>query len=88
MLALAEHLSSLGEPHAGVHFATLGWILPMLHDPDGHEVRFYTTESHTSPDPAGTIVINNAIASAAAAELDWLRQRGLEPLPGGSLKLD
>ena len=43
--ALATHLSSLGEAHAGVHFATIGWILPMLHDPDGHEVRFYSVES-------------------------------------------
>jgi hypothetical protein len=42
--ALAAHLSALGEEHAGVHFASIGWILPMLHDPDGHEVRFYTME--------------------------------------------
>jgi len=76
MLALADHLTSLGETHAGVHFATLGWILPMLHDPDGHEVRFYTTESHTGLDPAGTLVINDAVASAAAAELVWLTDRG------------
>ncbi len=86
MLALADHLTSLGEGHAGVHFATHGWILPMLHDPDGHEVRFYTTESHTSLDPARTLVVNDAIASAAAAELDWLSERGLEPVPGGSLR--
>jgi catechol 2,3-dioxygenase-like lactoylglutathione lyase family enzyme len=47
MDALARHLSDLGEQHAGVHFATIGWILPMLHDPDGHEVRFYTSQHHT-----------------------------------------
>jgi hypothetical protein len=46
--ALADRLTALGETHAGVHFAAVGWILPMLHDPDGHEVRFYTTEQHTS----------------------------------------
>jgi catechol 2,3-dioxygenase-like lactoylglutathione lyase family enzyme len=46
---LAGRLTALGEQHAGVHLATLGWILPMLHDPDGHEVRFYTIESHTDP---------------------------------------
>lgn len=40
--ALAGHLTALGETHAGVHEATIGWILPMLHDPDGHEVRFYS----------------------------------------------
>jgi catechol 2,3-dioxygenase-like lactoylglutathione lyase family enzyme len=47
MEALAQRLSDLGETHAGVHFATIGWILPMLHDPDGHEVRFYTSQHHT-----------------------------------------
>lgn len=44
---LAERLTALGETHAGVHFATIGWILPLLHDPDGHEVRFYTVQHHT-----------------------------------------
>jgi len=44
---LAGRLTALGEAHAGVHFATIGWILPELHDPDGHEVRFYTVEHHT-----------------------------------------
>jgi hypothetical protein len=39
--ALADHLTTLGDAHAGVHFATIGWILPGTHDPDGHEVRFY-----------------------------------------------
>jgi catechol 2,3-dioxygenase-like lactoylglutathione lyase family enzyme len=38
---LAGRLAALGESHAGVHPATCGWVLPMLHDPDGHEVRFY-----------------------------------------------
>jgi catechol 2,3-dioxygenase-like lactoylglutathione lyase family enzyme len=49
--ALAERLSDLGEDHAGVHYATIGWILPMLHDPDGHEIRFYTHAAHTEPAP-------------------------------------
>ena len=26
--ALAERLTALGETHAGVHFASIGWILP------------------------------------------------------------
>jgi hypothetical protein len=30
---LAARLTSLGERHAGVHWATIGWILPELHDP-------------------------------------------------------
>ncbi|MGB3829200.1 MAG: VOC family protein [Ornithinimicrobium sp.] len=41
--ALADRLTALGESHAGAQEATIGWILPWLHDPDGHEVRFYTT---------------------------------------------
>jgi catechol 2,3-dioxygenase-like lactoylglutathione lyase family enzyme len=44
---LAGQLTALGEEHAGVQTATFGWILPMLHDPDGHEIRFYTISSHT-----------------------------------------
>lgn len=43
---LGAHLTALGDEHAGVHPATLGWILPMTHDPDGHEIRFYTVEHH------------------------------------------
>ncbi|WP_338109890.1 VOC family protein [Rhodococcus rhodochrous] len=50
---LARHLDELKEQHGGVHFASIGWILPLLHDPDGHEVRFYTVESHTEV-PEGT----------------------------------
>ena len=60
MEALAAHLTGLGEAHAGVQFATIGWILPMLHDPDGHEVRFYSMESHTEIDPAAPLVIDDA----------------------------
>ena len=48
---LADRLTALGEEHAGVHWASIGWILPLLHDPDGHEVRFYTHEHHTEPEP-------------------------------------
>jgi len=74
--ALAAHLSGLGEAHAGVHFATIGWILPMLHDPDGHEVRFYSMESHTEIDPAAPLVIDDAIATARAKEELWRAERG------------
>lgn len=75
--ALANHLSGLGESHAGVHFATIGWILPSLHDPDGHEVRFYSKESHTEIDPRAPLVIENAVASARAKEQLWLADRGV-----------
>ncbi len=42
-------LTALGEEHAGVHRTSIGWILPYTHDPDRHEVRFYTTQHHTDP---------------------------------------
>jgi catechol 2,3-dioxygenase-like lactoylglutathione lyase family enzyme len=48
---LAAHLDALDERHGGVHQTGVGWILPFLHDPDGHEVRFYTVEHHTPVEP-------------------------------------
>lgn len=56
---LADRLTELGEEHAGVHRATLGWILPMLHDLDAHEVRFYTVQHHTEPDPDNVLIVDN-----------------------------
>ncbi len=50
---LAARLDTLGERHAGVHFASIGWILPNLRDPDGHEVRFYTVQQHTETPESG-----------------------------------
>ena len=64
---LAARLTSLGEQHAGVHYATIGWILPLLHDPDGHEVRFYTTAHHREPPAAGVARIENPRETAEAA---------------------
>ena len=51
--ALAARLDRLGLTHGGVHRTTVGWILPMLRDPDGHEVRFYTTDVHEDAVPPG-----------------------------------
>ena len=48
--ALAEHLTALGGVHAGVHRTPVGWVLPGLHDPDGHEVRFYTVPLELASD--------------------------------------
>ena len=56
---LANRLTALGEQHAGVHWASIGWILPLLHDPDGHEVRFYTHEHHTEPEPGKVATIHD-----------------------------
>lgn len=64
MEALAAHLTTMGDSHAGVHFATIGWILPQLHDPDGHEIRFYTTEGHTDLTPDAPLLVYGAVATA------------------------
>jgi len=39
-----------------------------LHDPDGHEVRFYTIQHHTELDPGAVTVINDARGSAERRE--------------------
>jgi len=56
---LADRLTAHGEEHAGVHWASIGWILPLLHDPDGHEIRFYTHEHHTEPEPDKVTTIHD-----------------------------
>jgi catechol 2,3-dioxygenase-like lactoylglutathione lyase family enzyme len=71
MDALADRLDGLGERHAGVHFATIGWILPMLRDPDGHEVRFYTTDHHTEYGDE-VVVIEDPREQAEARERELL----------------
>jgi catechol 2,3-dioxygenase-like lactoylglutathione lyase family enzyme len=65
---LAERLTALGETHAGVHFASIGWILPELHDPDGHEVRFYTTTHHTEMPAEGVARIEDPRETAEARD--------------------
>ena len=40
---LARRLDNLGEPHGPVLRTPAGWVLPDLHAPDGHEMRFYVT---------------------------------------------
>lgn len=73
--ALAQHLTALGEEHAGVHFATIGWILPMLHDPDGHEVRFYTVESHTEVAEGEVLAIADPVRTSTAREAEYLERQ-------------
>ena len=57
---LAGRLDALGQAHAGVHLASFGWILPVLLDPDGHQLRFYTIEHHTDPRSEGVTTINDS----------------------------
>jgi len=65
---LAARLDALGQPHAGVHMATLGWILPEVPDPDGHPLRFYTMAHHTDPDTTGVTTIHDPRESAERRE--------------------
>ena len=65
---LAARLDALGEQHAGVHWASIGWILPYLHDPDGHEIRFYTLQHHTEPSPGQATTIHDPRENAELRE--------------------
>jgi catechol 2,3-dioxygenase-like lactoylglutathione lyase family enzyme len=71
--ALAARLTALGEEHAGVHQASAGWILPLLHDPDGHEVRFYTIEHHTERSPGEVATIQDPREAAERREAEASR---------------
>jgi hypothetical protein len=51
-----------------VHYASIGWILPELHDPDGHEIRFYTHQHHTEPDPQTVTTIYDPREAAESRE--------------------
>jgi catechol 2,3-dioxygenase-like lactoylglutathione lyase family enzyme len=50
--ALAARFSAFGDAHAGVQRTPVGWVLPGIHDPDGHEVRFYTVPLELPADDA------------------------------------
>jgi catechol 2,3-dioxygenase-like lactoylglutathione lyase family enzyme len=65
---LARKLDALGQPHAGVHLASLGWILPEVLDPDGHALRFYTMEHHTDLHPGRTTTIRDPRETAERRE--------------------
>ncbi len=47
--ALADHFTALGDQHNGVQRTPFGWVLQGVHDPDGHEVKFYAN-SPDAPD--------------------------------------
>jgi len=72
---LAARLTGFGEQHAGVHWATIGWILPELHDPDGHEVRFYTHEQHTELEPDTVTVVDDPRERSERHERAVAKQR-------------
>jgi catechol 2,3-dioxygenase-like lactoylglutathione lyase family enzyme len=70
---LAERLTELGDAHAGVHFAGMGWILPELHDPNGHEVRFYTTSHHDDAGPDGPLQFEDVRETSEERERAYRR---------------
>lgn len=76
---LAVRLTALGEDHDGVHFASIGWVLPHLYDPDGHEVRFYTIEQHTDPRAPGITTIEDPRETSERHEREW---RAVGTAPG------
>jgi catechol 2,3-dioxygenase-like lactoylglutathione lyase family enzyme len=65
---LACRLDELGQAHAGVHRASLGWILPEVPDPDGHALRFYTMEHHTDVAPGEVATIHDPRETADRRE--------------------
>jgi catechol 2,3-dioxygenase-like lactoylglutathione lyase family enzyme len=71
---LAARLTRLGESHAGVHWASIGWILPLVHDPDGHEVRFYTHQHHTGQAPGTVTTITDPRETAERREREARRR--------------
>lgn len=79
---LAARMDALGQQHAGVHWASIGWILPHLHDPDGHEIRFYTIEHHTEPDPGQVITIHDPRETAERRERGATGSHQTAPRPG------
>jgi hypothetical protein len=58
--ALARHFDALGDEHAGVQRTPVGWVLPGIHDPDGHEVRFYTVPLEFPSDDRGDPIVASA----------------------------
>jgi catechol 2,3-dioxygenase-like lactoylglutathione lyase family enzyme len=72
MEALSTRLTQLGDEHAGVRVASLGWILAGLLDPDGHEIRFYTTESHRNAPEGQVYVVENARRTAPSGNREQL----------------
>ncbi len=63
-----DRLDELGQAHAGVHRATMGWILPEVLDPDGHTLRFYTVEHHTDMAPGEVTTIRDPRETAERLE--------------------
>jgi catechol 2,3-dioxygenase-like lactoylglutathione lyase family enzyme len=80
---LARKLDDLGQPHSGVHLASLGWILPEVLDPDGHALRFYTMEHHTDIQDAEVTTIHDPRETAERRETAQRREAAQRPVTAG-----
>jgi len=54
--ALADMFTDSGDNHAGVQRTPIGWVLTGVHDPDGHEVRFYA-DAADAPRLEGRVLV-------------------------------
>ncbi len=61
--ALAVHFTERDDAHAGVQRTPFGWVLPGIHDPDGHEVRFYTVPLEMPADFGDVDTANHRIGA-------------------------
>jgi hypothetical protein len=57
---LAERLDGLGIGHGPVVRTPIGWLLPGVLDPDGHEMRFYVSSPQDVVDPQHPVRIHDA----------------------------
>ena len=64
--ALAARFTARDDAHAGVQRTPVGWVLTGVHDPDGHEVRFYTVPLELPADFDGAIAANHQIGRPSA----------------------
>ena len=61
--ALAARFTERNDAHAGVHRTPVGWVLTGVHDPDGHEVRFYTVPIELPADFGAADAANHRIGT-------------------------
>ena len=61
--ALAARFIERDDAHAGVHRTPVGWVLTGVHDPDGHEVRFYTVPIELPADFGAAEAANHRIGT-------------------------
>jgi catechol 2,3-dioxygenase-like lactoylglutathione lyase family enzyme len=69
---LAVRLDECGEHHGPVVKTPIGWLLPGLFDPDGHEVRFYFSSSGSTLTEPRPRRVHDAGPNAWIEELDAL----------------